>query len=246
MLSQEEIQRYQRQILFDKINRDGQEKLKQAKVLVIGCGGLGSAVLYYLACAGVGTIGAVDSDKVELSNLNRQILYFTSDIGKKKIESVETKLKSFNPFLKLKTYEMNIEQDDLQGLVKDYDLVVDCVDNFKTRYIVNKVCYQNQIPMIEAGVMGFEGFVFTINPPHTPCFNCFYKNDRSISQNHEPTPVIGATAGTIGSLQAAEVIKFILKIGTNLLFKVLYVDLLSMQFDIILFEKDPECPVCNS
>jgi molybdopterin/thiamine biosynthesis adenylyltransferase len=245
MLTADALERYRRQIDSGKIGRSGQAKLMSSRVLVIGAGGLGSAAIYYLAAAGFGTIGIVDPDSVELSNLNRQILHFTGDIGKAKTDSARNKLELFNPLIEIRTYPLEIDKENIRCIIEEYDLVLDCVDNLDTRFTVNAACHQGDKLLIEAGVREFEGFVFPILPGMSACFHCLHPDPSEYSSENETVAVIGCTAGVIGTIQAAEALKFILDVNRKPLSAMFYIDLLDMQIDNIEIEKNPECPVCG-
>lgn len=243
-MNSEDLTRYKRQIQMEDITVEGQKKLKNSRALVIGSGGLGSPSLYYLAAAGIGTIGIVDSDVVDLSNLNRQILHFTKDIGVAKVDSAANKLSQFNPHININRYRNRLTESNVDQIVKDYDIVIDCVDNLNTRHVVNAACHRNKIPLVEAGVMEFNGFIMTIIPGHGACYRCL----NPIGDNPEistPPGIIGGTAGVAGSLQTIEAIKVLLNIGSPLVSKFLTFDTLNMSFDVIEIDKNPQCPVCS-
>jgi molybdopterin/thiamine biosynthesis adenylyltransferase len=243
MLSNEELIRYKRQIKINKIKIEGQEKLKNSKVLVVGAGGLASPALYYLASAGIGTLGIIDFDSVSLSNLNRQILYSTDNIGALKVDSASEKLLQLNPHLNIIKYKKKLTQNNT-NIVKDYDIVVDCVDNLDTRQLVNEVCQKNKIPLVEAGVENFSGFIMTVIPGHGACYRCLFPV-KDMKSTHQPG-VLGSVPGVAGSLQALEAVKVLLNIGKPLVSRFLVFDLYSMAFDIIHINRNPHCPVCGN
>jgi len=245
MLSEQELARYKRQIIIDEIGENGQEKLKNSKVMVIGTGGLGSPVLFYLAAAGIGTLGIVDSDVVEISNLNRQILHFEKDTGIEKVKSASSKLLRFNPGITVNEHKVRITEANIDDLVKKYDLVVDCVDNLETRYVVNDGCHRQQVPLVEAGIMGFDGFIMTIIPGKGPCYRCLYPEGSIRYGNDSPIGVLGATAGVTGSMQAVEAVKLLLDIGTPLVSNFLTFSLLDMEFNRINLKSNPNCRLCG-
>ncbi len=228
--------RYKRQL-----NLIDQNLLADAHVMVVGVGGLGSAALYYLAAAGVGKISIIDSDSVEESNLNRQILHFTADIGKSKVDSAYEKLTELNPDIEIEKIRLGITEDILNSL-PEVDLIVDCLDNMETRMLVNNFCVERRIPLIHAAVEGFEGRLTTIIPGETPCLSCIYAG--SPPQKGE-FPIIGATAGFVGTAEAMEAIKFITKKGPLLKGKMLMVNLLNWEFEIYKTVFNPGCPVCG-
>lgn len=245
--SSNEISRYQRQLILKQLGPSGQQLLKDSKVLVIGAGGLGSPVLYYLVAAGIGTIGIVDHDTVELSNLNRQILHLTQDIGKNKTDSAKTKLSDLNPEVVIKTYQLTLDQDNIKEIVTHYDVVVDAVDNFDTRYLINDVCYKLKIPVVEGAVLGFVGTCTTIDPKHTSCYRCLYPSiseDLSM-QTCKEIGIVGAVAGVIGSIQALEVIKICANIETPLHNRMLFFDGLDMDIQFIQLQRNHDCEFCK-
>ncbi|SJZ34015.1 HesA/MoeB/ThiF family protein [Selenihalanaerobacter shriftii] len=246
-LSSEELQRYDRHIILDEIGQEGQQKLKESSVLIVGAGGLGSPVAYYLAAVGIGCIGIIDFDEIELSNLQRQILHSTSNIGSFKVDSAEKSLKALNPNLDIITYQASLKTDNVEDLVMRYDIVINCVDNFASRYLINDACVSNNIPLIEAGVLGFEGQVMVIIPGKGPCYRCIFPESSKqgrISADKE-IGVLGAVAGTIGTLQATEAIKYLLGIGELLFSKLLIYDALHASFRKVELKANPRCPICG-
>ena len=247
MLDEEKELRYSRQLILKEIGYSGQEKLMKAKVLVIGAGGLGSPVLYYLAAAGVGTLGIADFDVVDISNLQRQILHFTDDLGKKKVDSACEKLKRLNPDIRLNKYPFRVNINSIEDMVKEYDMVVDAVDNFSARYLISDCCYFLKKPLVEGAVLGFEGILMTIIPDKTPCYRCLYPMppEDGVIPNCANTGIIGAVAGTIGSLQAMECIKLITGIGQTVSGRILIFDGLNLSFREIEWHKKKNCPLCG-
>jgi molybdopterin/thiamine biosynthesis adenylyltransferase len=233
--------RYNRQIIFSGIGLDGQIKLKNSKVFIAGAGGLGSPISFYLAVAGVGHITIVDKDKVELSNLNRQILHWDDDIKKAKATSAKEKLKSVNPDIIIEAKSVEIKEDNILDLLEKSSLILDAMDNFSTRFVLNKAALKLKIPFIHGGVWGFEGRVTTIIPYKTACLRCFTKT----LPPEEIFPVIGVTPGIIGVIQAAEAIKYITGFGKLLENRLLIFDGELLKFHEIIIEKDPECPECS-
>lgn len=242
MLTKEELERYDRQIKLRGFGLDGQRKLKSAKVLIAGVGGLGSPSAIYLACAGVGKIIVVDKENVELSNLNRQILYSTEDVGRSKAEVAAKKLRSINPSIDVEGINMMITKDNIDGLVKEVDVVVDGQDNYTTRYIINEACVKYRVPFVHAAVLSYEGRLMTIVPGKGPCYRCLLPEP---PPEMDGFPVLGTVPGTIATLQATEVLKIILGMGDLLVGKMLIYDALSTSFMVINVERDPECPVCS-
>jgi adenylyltransferase/sulfurtransferase len=246
-LNREEFLRYGRHLIIPEVGLEGQRKLKSASVLIIGAGGLGSPLAFYLTAAGVGRIGIVDFDVVDLSNLQRQILHTTKDVGRSKLESAREKLESLNPNVKIETYEMRLTSENALDLIKEYDIVVDGTDNFPTRYLVNDACVFLKKPNVYGSIFRFEGQVSVFYADKGPCYRCLYK---------EPPPpglvpscaeggVLGVLPGIIGTIQALETIKLILGIGEPLIGKLLLFDALKMKFRELKLRKDPECPVCG-
>jgi molybdopterin/thiamine biosynthesis adenylyltransferase len=242
MLSQEELERYRRQIMINGFGEEGQAKLKKAKVLIAGVGGLGSAAATYLAVAGVGLIRLVDQDRVELSNLNRQILHRDEDIGKKKIDSAAKKLKSINPDVKIEAVAEKITEANISRLVAGLDLIVDAMDNLPTRYLLNRTAVEKRIPFFHGAVSGFEGRAMTVIPGRTACLRCVYRG----AVVEGAPPVVGVTPGVIGCIQATEVIKYIVGIGQLLENRLLVYDGLSLKFTQFKVKRDPDCPDCGS
>ena len=233
--------RYERQIIIHGFGEKAQEKLSRASVVILGLGGLGSVVSTYLTAAGIGYIRLIDRDMVEESNLNRQILYDEKDIGRWKAKIAEKKLKSMNSGIEIEGLSEEINDSNIYDLIGDVDLVIDCLDNFETRFIVNKAIVDLDKPMIHGACRGFSGQVTTIIPRKTPCLKCIfrenvYSKDKSI---------IGVTAGVIGLIEATEVIKYVTGIGNLLAGSMLVYDARDLVFERIEIERDPECEVCG-
>ena len=203
--------RYQRQIKLPQVGTAGQEALGAAKVLVVGAGGLGSPVLYYLAAAGVGTLGVIDGDSVDVSNLNRQIIHWERDLGRAKVSSASEKISQFNSDTVLYEYPVKMDREKALALIPEYDLVIAAVDNMEARLIINEICYKLGKPWIDGGIRDFFGTVCSFHPPAGPCYHCLY-GSRKIPEERE-IPVVGTISGVIGALQAQEAIKLILNIG---------------------------------
>jgi adenylyltransferase/sulfurtransferase len=241
MLSQEELVRYDRQIMIREIGREGQERLKNAKVFIAGAGGLGSPVSIYLAAAGIGLIKIADHDNVELSNLNRQILHWEEDIGKNKIDSARDKLSRLNPSVNLEITHETINERNVSQMVDGFDAIVDAMDNFPTRYVLNKAAVEKNIPFFHGAVSGLEGRAMTIIPGKTACLRCMYHGIPPA----EKFPVIGVTPAIIGSIQATEVIKCLVGMGDLLTNRLLIYDGMSMVFKEFKIRKNPECDHCG-
>lgn len=248
-LSKEEIQRYSRHLIMPEVGMEGQLKLKAAKVLCIGTGGLGSPLALYLAAAGVGTLGLVDFDVVDFSNLQRQILHHTNDVGRKKLDSAEEKLKAMNPFLHVVKHDAMLTSANAMEIFREYDIIADGTDNFQTRYLVNDACVLSGKPNVYASIFRFEGQASVFGAPGGPCYRCLYP---------EPPPpglvpscaeggVLGILPGLLGVVQATEVIKLILNgySSDSLIGRLLLVDALGMKFRELKLRKNPECPVCG-
>lgn len=243
-----QIQRYSRHIILNEVGGKGQKKLSRAKVLVIGAGGLGSPAALYLAAAGIGTIGLVDGDVVDLSNLQRQILHSTATVGKPKVESGQKTLAALNPDITIKTYHHNVDADNLMGLLSDYDIVLDGSDNFTTRFLVNDACFFAKKTLVSASMFRFEGQLTTIKPHEGyPCYRCLYPEPppAGLVPNCQEAGVLGVLAGTMGILQASEAIKEILGIGETLADRLLIYDALEMKFRKVGRPKDPACRLCG-
>ena len=247
-LSAEELQRYSRHLMMPEVTPDGQRCLKAARVLCIGAGGLGSPAALYLAAAGVGTIGIVDFDNVDLSNLQRQILHGTSDIGRSKLESARDRLRDVNPEIKLELHKCRFSSENAIELVAQYDLIVDGSDNFPTRYLSNDVCVFARKPNVYGSVFRFEGQT-TVFAPHIggPCYRCLFPEPPppDTVPNCAEAGVLGVLPGFIGMLQAIETIKLIVGIGDPLVGRLLYFDALKVKFRELNVRRDPQCPVCG-
>jgi len=238
---------YKRNILLNGVGEAGQEKLLKSGVLVVGAGGLGSPVAYYLAAAGVGRMGLIDADTVGLSNLQRQILHTVPDLGRPKVVSAAEKLKALNPELDLELHQKLFDAETAADLVPNYDIVIDCTDNFATRYTINEACLKADKPFVYGGVLAWAGQLFTILPGRGPCFRCIFRT--------EPPPdtpstselgILGAVPGVIGVLQATEAIRYLLGIGKLLVGRMLIYDALSATFSEVALERDPDCPSCGN
>src|ERR1700679_1674489 len=247
-LNNDEILRYSRHLIMPEVGMEGQQKLKAARVLCIGTGGLGSPLALYLAAAGVGTLGLVDFDVVDASNLQRQIIHSTADIGRKKLDSAEEKLKALNPALNVVKHETMLSSANALDILKDYDIVADGTDNFPTRYLVNDACVLLGIPNVYGSIFRFEGQASVFATEAGPCYRCLYP---------EPPPpglvpscaeggVLGILPGLVGIIQATEVIKLILGIGDTLAGRLLLVDALGMNFRTLKLRKNPQCPACGT
>jgi len=247
-LNNDEILRYSRHLIMPEVGMEGQQKLKAARVLCIGAGGLGSPLALYLAAAGVGTLGIVDFDVVDYTNLQRQIIHSTADVGRKKLDSAEEKLKGINPFVNLRKFETKLTSENALELFRDFDIVADGTDNFPTRYLVNDACVITGKPNVYGSIFRFEGHASVFATKEGPCYRCLYP---------EPPPpglvpscaeggVLGILPGLVGVMQATEVIKLILGIGDPLIGRLLLIDSLGMKFRELKLRKNPDCPVCGA
>lgn len=245
-LTAAELARYDRQILVGEVGRAGQAKLKKARVLVVGAGGLGSAAALYLAAAGVGTLGIVDPDRVELANLNRQILHGTASVGRGKILSAKDRLADLNPFVKVEPLDIRLTGANAREVVAGFDLALGCVDNFAARYALNAACVRQGKPNVFGAAARLEGQAGVFCLPGGPCYRCFFREPPSDKvQPPGEKAVLGVAPGIIGCIMAAEAIKIILGVGRPLGGRLLLADFLAMSFREIQVKKDPACPVCG-
>src|SRR5215467_4109973 len=248
VLNNDEILRYSRHLIMPEVGMGGQQKLKAARVLCIGAGGLGSPLALYLTAAGVGTLGIVDFDVVDYTNLQRQIIHSTSDVGRPKLQSAAEKLKGINPFLNLRTFETKLSSSNALDLFRDFDIIADGTDNFPTRYLVNDACVLTGKPNVYGSIFRFEGQASVFATKEGPCYRCLYP---------EPPPpglvpscaeggVLGILPGLVGVMQATEVIKLILGQGEPLIGRLLLIDALGMKFRELKLRKNPDCPACGT
>jgi len=244
ILNKNHIERYSRQIVLKDVGVVGQKKICSSKVLIVGAGGLGCPIADYLSRAGVGTIGIADFDKINLSNIHRQNLYNLKDIGKYKVDIVKEKIKSINPFTKIKTYKKKITNKNLNNVIKSFDIIVDGSDNFKTKFLLNKYSIKYKKNLIVGAISKFDGHVFTFDfkDKKTPCLRCFYQSEPSDEiLNCEAEGIMGPVAGIIGNIQANEVLKKILKIGKDLNKNILIINFLTLNFRKVAFKKNKNC-----
>jgi adenylyltransferase/sulfurtransferase len=246
-LTPQEIQRYARHLIMPEVAMRGQKRLKAAKVLCIGTGGLGSPLSLYLAAAGVGTIGLADFDVVDVSNLQRQIIHFTTDVGRPKITSAEEKLKAINPYLTIIRHEHSVDSTNAMELFAGYDVIVDGTDNFPTRYLVNDACVLLGKPNVYGSIFRFDGQATVFFPPEGPCYRCLYPEPPppDLVPNCAEGGVLGILPGLIGVVQATETVKLILGAGKPLVGRLLLYDALEMTFREMKVRKNPQCPICG-
>jgi sulfur-carrier protein adenylyltransferase/sulfurtransferase len=247
-LEADELRRYARQIRLPSLGIDGQERLKRASVLIVGVGGLGSPAAMYLAAAGIGRIGVADADQVDVSNLHRQLLHRTDDIGSSKVDSARETLTGINPHVRVDVIGSRVSRENALDLVTAYDVVIDGTDNFPTRYLLNDACVMTGRPLIYGSVDRFEGQVSVFATERSPCYRCLFPTppDPGTVQNCADAGVLGVLPGLVGTLQATEALKLILGLGESLEGRLLLVDTLSMRFRTIGIDRDPECPACGT
>ncbi len=247
-MNDDQLLRYSRQMMLPEIDAAGQERLSQSRVLIIGLGGLGSPVSLYLASAGVGQLILVDYDKVDLSNLQRQIVHSTEDIGRAKIESAKEHLQAINPEINIECIDHALEEEELLNEATKADVIVDASDNFQTRFALNEASVKTKTPLVSGAAIRFEGQVSVFNPQdeNSPCYRCLYNEDVATEETCTANGVIAPLLGIIGSIQANETLKLLMSIGETLQGKLLLLDSLHMDWNQAKLKKDPACPVCNS
>ena len=247
-MNDNQLLRYSRQIMLPQIDIEGQQQLLAAKVLIVGAGGLGSPAAMYLAAAGIGNITIYDNDEVELSNLQRQIAHHTVDIGTDKVISTRETLNKLNPDINVKAVKQRLAGEQLDLEVMEADVVLDCSDNFSTRFAINKACVNHQTALVSGAAIRFEGqvSVFTPGKNNSPCYNCLYNSEGEELQNCSTNGVIAPITGIIGSIQALEAMKLIIAIGETLTGRLLLLDGLTMEWNTMKLKKNPKCPTCSS
>ena len=245
-LTPEQVKRYSRHIIMGDVGSKGQRTLMGSKALIIGAGGLGSPSAIYLALAGVGTVGIVDFDVVELSNLQRQVLHHTADVGRPKVQSAIDNIKSYNPDVNVVVHETRLESDNAMEIIDQYDLVINGADNFATRYLVNDACYLQNKPLVDGSILIFDGQA-TVFLPGEGCYRCLFPSPPppGMVLNCAEAGVLGALTGLVGSIQATAALKYFLGIGESLSSRLLLVDALSMTFREVRLKKNPNCPLCG-
>jgi molybdopterin/thiamine biosynthesis adenylyltransferase len=248
MLTDTQKERYGRHLMLDSVGAPGQERLLAGRVLIIGAGGLGSPAALYLAAAGVGSIGIADSDVVDLSNLQRQILHATADVGVAKTSSAVAKLAAINPDLKLNAHQLRVDSDNIAELLAGYDFVLDCTDNFDAKFLINDACVFAGKPYSHGGILKYSGQTMTVLPGTSACYRCIFPEppDEITSLTCSRAGVLGVLPGVIGTIQATEAIKSLLGIGELLLDRLLTYDSLNMKFREIPLRRSPHCPVCST
>jgi len=233
--------------MLPQLDYEGQRKINQSSVLIIGAGGLGSPVALYLASSGVGKINIADFDQVELSNLQRQIIHSTNDIGHDKVDSAKQKLKAINPETDVVTINHKLDEEELREYVKSCDAVIEASDNFESRFLTNRICVEEKTPLISGSAIRFEGQLstFRLDQKDSPCYHCLFKESEEATETCTQSGVFSPIVGVIGSLQACEALKVLANIGDNSSGKLLLFDALKMKWKELTFKKDPECGICN-
>jgi molybdopterin/thiamine biosynthesis adenylyltransferase len=250
-LNDEQFHRYARHLILGEVGEKGQEKLLESRVLVVGAGGLGAPLLMYLSAAGVGTLGIVDDDEVDLTNLQRQIVHATSSVGRQKTESAKDTLAALNPGIDVITHDLRLDAQNATDILAGYDLVADGSDNFDTRYLLNDLCYQSGTPLVAAAMLRFEGQLFTFrrnDDAPTACYRCIFPEapPADLVPRCEEAGILGALAGVMGSLQTTEVLKELLGLGESLAGRMLIYDALNTGFHTINVPHNPKCAVCGT
>ena len=246
-LTPEQVQRYSRHIIMDQVGSQGQRKLLESKVLIVGAGGLGSPSAVYLTLAGVGTVGIVDFDVVDISNLQRQILHQYADIGRPKVESAEGTIKAYNPDTIVQIHETPLTSENAMEIIGQYDVIINGVDNFPTRYLVNDAAYSLNKPLVDGSILMFDGQA-TVYLPGQGCYRCLFPTPPppGAVPNCSEAGVLGAMTGLVGSIQATETLKLLLGIGESLVSRLLLIDALSMDFRTVKIRQNPKCPLCGA
>jgi sulfur-carrier protein adenylyltransferase/sulfurtransferase len=246
-LTAEQRDRYSRHLLIPEIGAEGQQKLLDAKVLLLGAGGLGSPTALYLAAAGVGTLGIVDDDDVDLSNLQRQVIHTTQRIGIPKVDSAEESIHALNPDVKVVKYQVRLNAENIMEIISGWDVIVDGVDNFPTRYLLNDATVRLKIPVVSASILGFDGQLSVFKPYEGPCYRCLFREPppAELAPSCGANGVLGVLPGTMGLLQATEVVKLIVGIGNPAIGRLLLYDALAATLSEVRVHRDPECPICS-
>lgn len=246
-LNEQQIERYSRQIILEEVGGAGQEKLLSSKVLIIGAGGLGAPAALYLAAAGVGTIGIVDYDEVDLTNLQRQIIHHTADVGTEKVNSAKAKIEAINPDVTVQIHQTKVAAKNISEIIRRYDFVIDGTDNFPAKFLINDACYFEKVPFSHAGILRFDGQLLTVLPGETTCYRCVFHScpPAGAVPSCSQAGVLGVLAGVVGSLQATEAMKYLLDIGDLLTNTLLTYNALTMEFRKVSLNRNPNCPLCS-
>lgn len=245
-LTEEQIERYSRHIILKDLGGAGQEKILRAKVLIIGAGGLGAPAALYLAAAGVGTIGLVDGDTVDLSNLQRQVIHFTADVNRLKVESARAKIEALNPDVKVITYPERVYAENIVSIIRDYDFIIDGTDNFPAKFLINDACVLYGKPFSHGGILRFDGQTMTY-VPGSACYRCVFNSPppKGAVPTCSEAGILGAVAGMLGTIQAAEALRYIIGIGKLLTNRLLIFNALDMEYRQVSIRRNPECPICG-
>jgi len=246
-MDNDKLLRYSRQMMLPEIDAEGQQRLADARVLIIGLGGLGSSSSVYLAAAGVGHLVLVDFDEVDISNLQRQIVHATNDIGRLKVDSAAEHLLELNPEIQVTKIDHKIENEELEEQIKSSSVVLDCSDNFQTRFAINDTCVKHKIPLVSGAAIRFEAQVSVFDSRHedSPCYRCLYGSEAEVEQSCTANGVISPLLGIVGSIQACEAMKIIMNLGETLEGRLLLLDVMHMEWHTAKLNKDPNCPVCS-
>jgi molybdopterin/thiamine biosynthesis adenylyltransferase len=246
-LTNEEIARYSRHLLLPEVGMEGQQKLKAARVLCVGTGGLGAPLALYLAAAGVGTLGIVDNDVVDLSNLQRQVIHSTDRVGVPKVDSAEQTINALNPDVRVVKYPVRLDASNIMEIIEGWDVIVDGLDNFPTRYLLNDASVRLQIPVVSASILGFDGQLSVFAPYQGPCYRCLFREPppAELAPSCGANGVLGVLPGTMGLLQATEVVKLVLGEGEPLIGRLLLYEALGATFTELKVRRDPDCPICS-
>ena len=247
-LTEEQIERYSRHIILQDVGVEGQMKITEAKVLVVGSGGLGAPALLYLAAAGVGTLGVIDGDVVDLTNLQRQVIHFTPDINKPKVISAKEKIEKINPNVKVNAIQDLLRAENALDIIKDYDVVIDGTDNFPAKFLINDTCVMANKPFSHGGILRFDGQTMTVIPHKSACYRCVFVQPppADAAPSCSLAGVLGAMAGVLGTLQATETLKYIVGKGDLLINRMMIFDAMKMKFRDVKVKKNPKCPVCGT
>ncbi len=246
-MNDEQIERYSRNIILKEVGGKGQRRLLESRVLIIGVGGLGAPAALYLAAAGVGTIGIADGDKVDLSNLQRQIIHFTQDVGVPKVDSAAEKLRRINPDVQVIPYRERVRAENIRAIIADYDFIIDGTDNFPAKFLINDACILAGKPFSHAGILRFDGQTITVLPGQSACYRCLFITPPPLGAvpSCSEAGVLGGMAGIIGTIQAVEALKYLLGLRGLLTGRLLFLDARSMHFRDIAVKRNPDCPVCG-